>query len=150
MSISAVNIHSNCTNSRAPAWLPSGVLALYFFLSFLLIALLLFSLLFINFLVLIGRFALHDVDRYSPNDGLNRLAIFTPSQEFFEAAIALRIFPNNYNNGGNSFHVVPTVIMKQWFTITVILTITNNDLEYFLALLGAIIFFLGYPRIGRH
>ena len=32
------------------------------------------SLLFINFLVLIGRFASHDVDGYSPNDGLNRLA----------------------------------------------------------------------------
>ena len=77
MSISGVNIHSNCTNTRAPAWLPSGVLALYFFLYFLLIALLLFSLLFINFLVLIGCFALHDVDRYSPNDGLNRLAVFT-------------------------------------------------------------------------
>lgn len=57
------------------------------------------SLLFINFLVVIGRFALHYVDRYSPNDGLNRLAVFTSSQEFFEAAIALRIFPNNYNNG---------------------------------------------------
>ena len=58
------------------------------------------SLLFINFLVLIGRFALHDVDGYSPNDGLNRLAVFTSSQEFFEAAIALKIFSNNYNNGG--------------------------------------------------
>ena len=57
------------------------------------------SLLFIYFLGLIGRFALHDVDRYSPNDGLNRLAVFTSSQEFFEAAIALRIFSNNYNNG---------------------------------------------------
>ena len=57
------------------------------------------SLLFINFLVVIGRFALHYVDSYSPNDGLNRLAVFTSSQEFFEAAIALRIFPNNYNNG---------------------------------------------------
>ena len=29
------------------------------------------SLLFINFLVLIGRFALHDVDGYSPNDGFS-------------------------------------------------------------------------------
>ena len=59
------------------------------------------SLLFINFLVVIGRFALHYVDSYSPNDGLNRLAVFTSSQEFFKAAIALRIFPNNYNNGRN-------------------------------------------------
>ena len=42
------------------------------------------SLLFINFLVVIGRFALHYVDRYSPNDGLNRLVVFT----FFDAAIA--------------------------------------------------------------
>ena len=53
------------------------------------------SLLFINFLVVIGRFALHYVDRYSPNDGLNRLVVFT----FFDAGIALRMFPNNYNNG---------------------------------------------------
>ena len=58
------------------------------------------SLLFINILVLIGRFALHDVDRYSPNDGLNRLVGFTSSQEFFETVIALKIFSNNYNNGG--------------------------------------------------
>ena len=47
------------------------------------------SLLFINFLVLIGRFALHDVDGYSPNDGLNRLAVFTSSQEFVSPRCAL-------------------------------------------------------------
>ena len=28
------------------------------------------------------------------------MAVFTSSQEFFEAAIALKIFSNNYNNGG--------------------------------------------------
>ena len=54
----------------------------------------------INFVVLIGHFALHDVDIYSRNDGLNRLVVFTSSQEFFEAAVALRIFSSNYNNGG--------------------------------------------------
>ena len=58
------------------------------------------SLLLINILVLISRFALYDVDRYFPYDGLNRLAVFTSSQEFVEAVVALKIFSYNYNNGG--------------------------------------------------